>query len=275
MLETTMECFCGNIEIQQTICYNEFKYTLDEVELREGKLFMNTEKIKKFLVPFVIGCIVPLVIIAYAFYSNDKFQVFTENIVPYFFLSCIIGSVVAILYKSHTTDFEMTNKQKLESEKIEELTHSRSYNQGLFYSKVQTDTYQSSKLNSTKTIVENELDRIDAMSVNGYEFEKYINKLLEKHGFKTEITQASNDSGVDVIATNKDGVRYAIQCKCYSSTVGNSAVQQVIAGMNIYGCQVAVVITNNYFTLAAKKLAEANKVLLWDRDVLKKMILEQ
>lgn len=235
---------------------------------------MRRDKIKEFIIPFITAFIISLIIIAFAFCANSQINVFADNIGGYILLSCIVGCIVASIYIAKKKSCKMAGQQKKESEKAEQSTHARSYNHELYYSSGGVnDTHNSVSL--TKTFTELELEKIDAMSVSGYEFEKYITKLLEKHGYKTETTQASNDNGVDVIAINKDGVRYAIQCKCYSSTVGNGAVQEVSAGMNIYNCQVAVVITNNYFTSAAKKLAEANKVLLWDRDVLEKLIKEQ
>lgn len=63
-------------------------------------------------------------------------------------------------------------------------------------------------------------------------------------------------------------MRYAFQCKRYSSKLGNSAIQQVNTGKIIYSCMKAVVITNNYFTPGAKQAAKATGVELWDRDVL-------
>lgn len=235
---------------------------------------MQNDKIKKYIIPFLIGFVISLLIILFAFYSNDQFQIFINNIGGYILLSCVVGFTVAGIYNIKKKSCQIAEHQKKESEKIEQSTHVRSYNHESYYSSGSVkDTPKS--VNLTKTSAELELEKIDAMSVNGYEFEKYITKLLEKHGYKTETTQASNDNGVDVIAINKDGVRYAIQCKCYSSAVGISAVQEVSAGLNIYNCQVAVVITNNYFTPAAKKLAEANKVLLWDREMLEKLIKEK
>ena len=37
------------------------------------------------------------------------------------------------------------------------------------------------------------------------------------------MTAISGDQGVDIIAY-RDRVKYGIQCKCYSSNVGNSAI---------------------------------------------------
>ena len=113
----------------------------------------------------------------------------------------------------------------------------------------------------------------DAMMkiMTGIEFEHFCVELLLKNGFDSAYaTQASNDYGVDVIAT-KDNVKYAIQCKLYSSHIGNKAVQEVSAGKEYYKCHVAVVMTNNYFTANAITLAQATNVLLWDGDKLRGM----
>jgi len=120
-------------------------------------------------------------------------------------------------------------------------------------------------------IEENILHKIDN-EINGYEFEKITKELLLKNGFHdVVVTQASNDFGVDVLAV-KDEIKYAIQCKKYASNVGVKAVQEVIASKSMHNCHVAVVLTNNYFTKSAEKLAEKNNVLLWDRNDLIKMI---
>ncbi len=112
--------------------------------------------------------------------------------------------------------------------------------------------------------VESELWKIDTM--DGHDFEYWTAELLGHFGFTNiEVTRGSGDQGVDVLA-HKDGIKYAIQCKCYSSNLGNKSIQEVHSGKSIYHCQVGAVITNQYFTTGAKELAEATGVLLWDRD---------
>lgn len=109
-------------------------------------------------------------------------------------------------------------------------------------------------------------------SMEGHAFEYWCADLLRKVGFSdVEVTRGSGDQGVDILA-KKDGVKYAIQCKCYSSALGNTPVQEVHAGLRMYGCQVGAVITNRYFTAGAKQLAEATGVLLWDRDWVSSML---
>lgn len=116
----------------------------------------------------------------------------------------------------------------------------------------------------------NPMGKVDHM--DGHHFEKYCATVLQKNGFvNVSVTPGSGDQGVDVIA-EKEGVRYAVQCKCYSSALGNTPVQEVCAGKSMYNCHVGVVMTNNYFTAGAKQLAEKNGILLWDRDKLQQMI---
>ena len=58
------------------------------------------------------------------------------------------------------------------------------------------------------------------------------------------------------------------------AAVGNSAVQEAVAGKRYYNCDKIIVITNNYFTTSAITLAKVNNVILWDREILKDKINE-
>lgn len=119
-----------------------------------------------------------------------------------------------------------------------------------------------------KTVISEKycVNAVDKMG--GHEFEYWCADLLRKNGFfGVKVTQGSGDQGVDILA-QKDGIKYAIQCKCYSSDLGNKPVQEVNAGKTIYHCHVGAVMTNQFFTTGAKQAAEATGVLLWDRNKL-------
>ena len=118
--------------------------------------------------------------------------------------------------------------------------------------------------------VDAELFEIDNM--DGHEFERWCANLLEENGFtNVEVTPGSNDQGVDVLA-EKSGIKYAVQCKCYSSDLGNTPVQEVTTGKYVYRCHIGAVMTNRYFTAGAKEAAEATGTLLWDRDTIREML---
>lgn len=113
------------------------------------------------------------------------------------------------------------------------------------------------------------------LSVDGYGFESYTADLLVKNGYQNvTVTQKSRDFGADVLA-EKDGVKYVFQCKYYSSQVGIEAVQQVYSAKTYYDAHVAVVVTNNVFTTAAKILAEELRVILWDCEYLSVLAKEK
>lgn len=151
---------------------------------------------------------------------------------------------------------------------------------------------KSMELENKKNALENEIKRLEKIIVpmkekrnfinkcnindidnmDGFEFEKFISKLLSNLGYTySAVTKQAGDYGIDVIAI-KDKIKYAIQCKNYSQPVGNKAIQEAYSGKTFYDCHVAIVITNNYFTANAINQAKMNKVVLWDRDKLKELI---
>lgn len=115
-----------------------------------------------------------------------------------------------------------------------------------------------------------EIDRL-----SGQEFERVVADIFENMGYTVQLTPASNDLGVDVLAQrvfNKHHEKVGIQVKRYSGAVGNSAIQEIVAAKDYYGLNTLYVVTNSYFTRSALKLAAANEVVLWDRDVLIKQL---
>lgn len=118
--------------------------------------------------------------------------------------------------------------------------------------------------------VSNSTPNFDCME--GHDFEYFCADILRQNGYiNVDVTRGSGDQGIDILA-EKDGIKYGIQCKCYSSDIGNKAVQEAFSGKTFYGCHVAVVLTNRHFTKSAKELADSNHVLLWDREKLESFI---
>ena len=113
-------------------------------------------------------------------------------------------------------------------------------------------------------------DNIDKMT--GYEFEEFCCEILKYNGFENvQQTKLSGDNGIDILA-EKAEIKYGIQCKCYSSKLGNKPVQEVYTGLKMYNCDIGVVMTNSYFTESAINTAKQTRIRLWDRDTLKKML---
>jgi len=108
--------------------------------------------------------------------------------------------------------------------------------------------------------------------MNGIEFEFFLVDLFESLGYKVLNTGHSGDFGADLIIQSNTGEKKIIQAKRYSSKVGIRAVQEVSSAKNYYNVHNAAVITNNYFSEPAKKLALSNNIKLIDRDRLNHLI---
>lgn len=122
--------------------------------------------------------------------------------------------------------------------------------------------------------VEAQTAELEMDDMEGHEFEYFCADLLRDKGFlDVEVTRGSGDFGVDILA-EKDGVTYAVQCKCYNAPIGIKAVQEIYAGRDYYDRMVGVVMTNQYFTSAAVDAAKKLKILLWDRGYLESMMEE-
>lgn len=111
---------------------------------------------------------------------------------------------------------------------------------------------------------------IDQMS--GKTFEKYLEVLFEKLGYRVERTRYIGDYGADLVTT-KDGVKTVIQAKRYKGKAGIKAIQEAVAAKGYYDCSKAMVVTNSFFTQQAIELARRNQVELWDRNKLVSALL--
>lgn len=101
----------------------------------------------------------------------------------------------------------------------------------------------------------------EVKSSDGIAYEAECEALLREAGYMVEKTPFSGDFGIDLLA-RKNGLTYAIQCKCYSTPVGVGAVQEAAAGCLHYVADCAVVVALSGFTAAARRLAASNSVLL-------------
>lgn len=111
---------------------------------------------------------------------------------------------------------------------------------------------------------------VDRMS--GLEFERYAGELMKFRGFKIKFTPIQ-DYGIDIVAS-RGGDIYGVQLKRYTSKLDQKPVREAVAGLNSHQCNKAMVVTNSFFTMAAKTLADDNDCELVDRDKLGEWILE-
>lgn len=101
----------------------------------------------------------------------------------------------------------------------------------------------------------------EVSSMDGVQYEHYCAAVLTEAGWHASVTKSTGDQGADVLATNANR-RVAMQCKKYSSPVGNAAVQEVHAARTYWSATHAAVVTNAGYTKAAQELAQKTGVVL-------------
>lgn len=200
----------------------------------------------------------------------NKKNRFTEK--PSVILKKLYDNETANVHSALTRMFE--NYKRLEHDKCRDFSGLFELDVSSFLPRLSSENKRAvagyiASLSSYSEVV-GKVEETDGM--DGHAFEHWCADLLSRNGFSgVSITPGSGDQGVDITAI-KEGVHYAFQCKCYSSPLGNTPVQEVFAGKEMYGCQVGVVMTNSSFTQGAISLADKTRVLLWDRDTLMKML---
>ena len=97
---------------------------------------------------------------------------------------------------------------------------------------------------------------------DGAGFEALIKRLYEGNGYTAQLTGRTGDQRGDLVVV-RDDAKKVIQAKLRNNmSVGNDAVQQVIAAKGIHNCPGAVVTTNSTFTPEAEELARVHGVEL-------------
>lgn len=114
----------------------------------------------------------------------------------------------------------------------------------------------------------------DVDNMTGHDFEQYVGKLMARLGYRTEVTKGSGDNGVDIIA-ERDGIRWAVQCKRQQSNVARDAVSDAVAATlsTLFNCSRAMVVTNGYFSRAAEQYGKSTNCMLVDRNILASWIV--
>jgi HJR/Mrr/RecB family endonuclease len=111
---------------------------------------------------------------------------------------------------------------------------------------------------------------VNYAELSGVEFERYVQRLLERKGWRVETTPLTRDRGIDLIARRKDEVGVEmllyIQCKNHASPVGveiaralNGALPKHLPGAR------GVLVCPSGFTASAIAFAKECDLALWDR----------
>jgi len=92
----------------------------------------------------------------------------------------------------------------------------------------------------------------------GFDYEYECEKKLKEQGYNAKKTQNCGDFGVDIIITEENGTKIAVQCKKQTGPAGVDAIQETYAGGRYYDCEKFAVICESGFSnnaiLMARKL---------------------
>jgi len=107
--------------------------------------------------------------------------------------------------------------------------------------------------------------------LNGHDYESRVAELFNLLGWNSRVTPKTGDNGADIIA-EKNGVVIVVQCKFYSSPVGNKSVQEIYSAKGYYDGGHACVVTNLSYTPAAKSVAAKLGVALLHHEQVKEYL---
>lgn len=99
--------------------------------------------------------------------------------------------------------------------------------------------------------------------MNPREFEIFTTELFNQLGYVAVTTQASRDSGKDVILEGKAGKIY-IECKHYTGSVGREIANKLYGVMCADSVQGGIIITTGHFTKDCIEFCKRVGILLYD-----------
>lgn len=117
-------------------------------------------------------------------------------------------------------------------------------------------------LYGVNTMVSEQLNRL-----SGIEFEKLCAAIISDMGFQIELTKASGDGGIDIIARNSLPLyrgKYIVQCKRYSGTVGEPILRDLYGVVMSERANKGILMTTGTFTRSAIAFAEGKPLELID-----------
>jgi len=106
---------------------------------------------------------------------------------------------------------------------------------------------------------------LDLTSIDPVEFEHLIANLLVRMGLETQLTKASHDGGIDIVALDKRpilGGKIVIQAKRYKRTVPVSCVRDLYGAMQHEGASKAILVTTSKLGADAWQFADGKPVQL-------------
>lgn len=113
-------------------------------------------------------------------------------------------------------------------------------------------------------------------SISGRHFESLCRNLIERMGFVVELTQASHDEGVDLVAQDVSSLRpqekYIFSCKRYSRSVPIGHVRELDSLVGHFGARRGVLLTNATASREAKGYARDKPITIVEGPELRQLL---
>ncbi len=107
------------------------------------------------------------------------------------------------------------------------------------------------------------------LNMSGRDFEVALAKVFKDNGYKTELTQASADGGVDIIIYENEQPVF-VQCKAYNKPVGVAVARELYGVMQDKNVEQGVIATLNGVTQGVYDFVKGKNIKLIDLvDILK------
>lgn len=120
---------------------------------------------------------------------------------------------------------------------------------------------------------------VDISTLEGYEFEHLVKKLLEADGYLDVVnTGGAGDLGVDLLAhkydENNNKKIYLFQCKRWAANVGSEPMQRLVAEKLRRGADTAICITTSDFTKDGQLISNQQDVGMWNGEYITQKLNE-
>lgn len=122
-------------------------------------------------------------------------------------------------------------------------------------------------------------DATDISTLEGYEFEKLVKKLLEADGYFNVVNiGGAGDLGVDLLAEKYDEEKciklYLFQCKRWTANVGSEPMQRLVAERLRRAADAAVCVTTSDFTKDGQLISNEQDISMWNGEYITRKLNE-
>jgi len=99
----------------------------------------------------------------------------------------------------------------------------------------------------------------DRFSINPLKFEQVVGSVFASLGYKTCVTAATNDGGIDVILSNDAGISVGVQVKRHKGKIKVEQIRSLLGAMVLNGHTRGIFVTTSAFQRGAYSCAEKAK----------------